>query len=145
MAKNKKTANKKTSGSKTRPKAEIQKTPAEIFFEKITEVIPSGDKAKAVNDMVLPIFGKIFYKEENKKQLSMVKLQEEFGGSMLTYIVFRQISQDDVANAKNLLSGAGFQILDATARDITASKDAKTMVFSFNIENSQKGVITITF
>ncbi|MDP1629667.1 MAG: hypothetical protein Q8L57_03545 [bacterium] len=139
----KKEKNKKTSDSKT--KVEIQKTPAEIFFEKITEVVPSGDRTRAVNDMVLPVFGKIFYKEENKKQLPMVKLQEEFGGSMLTYVVFRQISQDDVANAKNLLSGAGFRILDATTRDITASKDAKTMVFSFNIENPQKGVITITF
>lgn len=145
MIKGKNKTNKKISGSKIKPKVEIQKTSAEIFFEKIIEVKPSSDKAKAVNDMVLPVFGKIFYKEKNKKQLPMVKLQEEFGGTMLTYIVFRQILPDDVVKTKNLLSGAGFQILDATTRDITASKDAKTMVFTFGLENFQKGVITITF
>lgn len=93
----------------------------------------------------MPLLKQIFNeKDKDGKEIRMVKLREEFGGSMLTYVMNRMVVLRDSEALKNGLAAAGAKILDSSDTGITASKDGITMVVTLRPGNEAKAVIDVT-
>ncbi len=120
-------------------------TPLEIYYKESPEVEPQSQKSKQAHVILLPILSGIFNdKDKEGKVIQMVKLREEFGGSMLTYVANRMIVKKDTEALRAGLAGAGIKILDSSDNGITAAKDGITMVITLRIGNDARAVIDVT-
>ncbi|MFA5165826.1 MAG: hypothetical protein WC449_00795 [Candidatus Paceibacterota bacterium] len=139
----KKTKAIKEKGKAAPAKAEL--TALEIFYQKTPETQPQGAKSKPVHEAVFPMLGKIFFEVKGKKEVPIVKLREDFGGSMLTYVVNRMIVAKDVAAFKAACNGAGYKTIDSSENGFTCSKPGLTLVVTMRINNEEKAIIDLTF
>ncbi len=131
--------------SKEKPAVKAELTALEIFYQKTPEAAPQGAKSKGVHESVFPMLSKIFFETKGKKDLPIVKLREDFGGSMLTYVVNRMIVAKDVAAFKAACTAAGYKIIDSSENGFTCSKPGLTLVVTMRINNEEKAVIDLTF
>lgn len=128
---------------KTNKKAEL--TPLEIYYQQSPEIEPQGQKSKTAHAILLPLLKQIFNEKDKKgKEIQMVKLREEFGGSMLTYAANRMIVAKDTETLKSGLAAAGVRILDSSENGITASQGATTMVITLRLNDESKAIIDVT-
>ncbi len=134
----------KTAKEKAAP-AKAELTALEIFYQKTPEAVPQGAKSKGVHESVFPMLSKIFFETKGKKDVPIVKLREDFGGSMLTYVVNRMIVAKDVAAFKAACAGAGYKAIDSSENGFTCSKPGLTLVVTMRINNEEKAVIDLTF
>jgi len=120
-------------------------TPLEIYYKESPEVEPASQKSKQAHAVLLPLLSRIFNdKDKEGEDIQMVKLREEFGGSMLTYAINRMIVKKDTEALKSGLLATGAKILDSSDNGITAAKDGITMVITLHIGNDAKAVIDAT-
>jgi hypothetical protein len=123
----------------------MELAPLEIYYKDSPEVEPQSQKSRQADAIILPLLKQIFNeKDKGGKDIQMVKLREEFGGSMLTYVANRMVVAKDSAALKAGLAAAGVKILDSSDNGITASKDAITMVVTLRPGNETKAVIDVT-
>jgi len=120
------------------------KSPIEVYFDKATDPVIQGAKAKTVDAELRPVLAAIFNKVEADKTIVGVKLQEEFG-PMLTYAFNRVVTAADMAAAKTALEALSFKAIDVGAKAITMSAIGKTWVMTFWIDNLQKAGLEVTF
>ena len=134
----------KTAKEKAAP-AKAELTALEIFYQKTPEAAAQGTKSKGVHTTVFPMLGKIFFEVKGKKEVPIIKLREDFGGSMLTYVASRMIVAKDVAAFKAACTAAGYKIIDSSENGFTCSKPGLTLVVTMRINNEEKAVIDLTF
>jgi heme/copper-type cytochrome/quinol oxidase subunit 2 len=108
----------------------------EQYYTKTVAMQATGEKAKAVDTVMLPILQKIYNND--------VKLGDETG-PMLTYVVKRQITASDVTATKTALEAAGFKATDSSAKQLTMTKVGSTWVITFAVDKTDKATIEITF
>jgi len=120
-------------------------TPLEIYYKESSEIEPVSQKSKQAHAIFLVLLSRIFNdKNKEGKDIQMVKLREEFGGSMLTYAINRMVVKKDTEALRAGLVEAGAKILDSSDNGITASKDGITMVITLRLGNEAKAVIDVT-
>jgi len=108
----------------------------EQYYAKAKTLQAATDKSKAVDTVMQPILKKIY--------TNNVKLADETG-PMLTYVVNREITANDVTTAKTDLETAGYKAIDSSAKQLTMSQGASTWVITFAVGNTEKATIEITF
>jgi uncharacterized protein YxeA len=111
--------------------SQIEKT-----YEETKEVEATGTKTKAFDTEIRPIFKEVF--------ADKVKLKEDFGGSMLTYVVNRQIKAEDVTAVKTKMEALGYKAIDSSEKQITMTQTGKSYVISFSVGATDKGEIQVT-
>lgn len=136
---------KSTKKNKEKPAAKAELTALEIFYQNTPEAAAQGTKSKGVHTTVFPMLSKIFFEVKGKKEVPIVKLREDFGGSMLTYVVNRMIVAKDVAAFKAACTGAGYKIIDSSENGFTCSKPGLTLVVTMRLNNEEKAIIDLTF
>jgi len=126
-------------------KMQAELTVLETYYKESPEVEAQNQKSKQANAILLPLLKQIFNeKDKDGNDIRMVKLREEFGGSMLTYAINRMIVEKDTEALKTGLLAAGVKILDSSANGITASQGVITMVITLRVADESKAIIDVT-
>ena len=108
----------------------------EKYYYKTKAVEPTV-KAKPAHEEILPVFKKVFGDE--------VKLKEDFGGMILTYVVNRVITSDDVTAIRTELEAGGeYEARDVSAKQLTMMKVGRTLTISFRLDDEQEATIDVS-
>lgn len=105
-------------------------------YDKTTAILPSTDKSKAVDALFQPVLKQVFS--------SNVKLKDELG-PMMTYVVNREITAEDVSAVQSGVNAIGYKTIDSSAKNLTVSKGSYTWVITFSLNDTTKATIDITF
>jgi hypothetical protein len=114
-----------------------QKTWPQINYEKAVPVEPINDKSRTLNSELLPILN-ITYKNQ-------VKLIDNMGGSMLSYMFGRVVTKDDLLAVKNYLVGIGYKIQDEGQYQLTMYKVGYFLNLTFSVGNQYKAFLNVTY
>ncbi|MDD4271427.1 MAG: hypothetical protein PHF50_01335 [Patescibacteria group bacterium] len=113
------------------------KTWPQINYEKAASVEPVNDKSRSIHNELLPALNKLYNNE--------IKLTDNLGGSMLSYVFSRVITKDDVAAVKASLEGFGYKTQDEGAYQLTMYKPGYFLVMTFSVGNLNKAFLNITY
>jgi cytoskeletal protein RodZ len=105
-------------------------------YDAAQDIEASTTKAKTVDGEVKSILKNIF--------ANNVKLKEDMSGSLLTYITNREVTAADVTAFKAQMEAAGYKTLDSSDKQLTLSKGANTLVFTFPVGDNTKATIDMT-
>ncbi len=109
----------------------------QINYEKAVPVEPVNNKSKTLNNELLPIFNQLYN--------SKVKLTDNMGGAMLSYIFDRVIIKEDITAVKNYLVGLGYKTQDEGQYQLTMYKVGYFLNLTFSVGNLNKAFLNVTY
>lgn len=109
----------------------------QINYEKAVPAELVNDKSRTINGELLPILNQLYNNE--------VKLTDNMGGTMLSYIFSRVITKDDVVAVKNYLIGLSYKTQDEGTNQLTMYKPGYFLVMTFSVDNLYKAFLNVTY
>lgn len=114
-----------------------QKTWPQIDFERTTTVEPVNEKSRTIHNELLPILNQLYHNQ--------VKLKDNMGGSMLSYVFGEVVANEHVTAVKNYLEGLGYKTQDERPNELTMYKPGYFLVITFSINHPDKAFMTVTY
>lgn len=115
----------------------VARTWPQINFERAASVEPVNEKSRTIHGELLPILNQLYN--------SQVKLRDNMGGTMLSYIFSRVITKEDIASVKKSLEGLGYKTQDEGVNQLTMYKPGYFLVMTFSLGNLNKAFLDITY
>jgi hypothetical protein len=109
----------------------------QINYERAVPAELTNDKSRTIYNELLPIL--------NQRYDNQVKLTDNMGGAMLSYIFGRVIVKDDLAAVKNSLESIGYKTQDETTNQLTMYKPGYFLVMTFSVNNLNKAFLNVTY
>jgi hypothetical protein len=109
----------------------------QINYEKAVPVELVNDKSRTLHSELLPILNQLYNNE--------VKLTDNMGGAMLSYIFSRAITKDDMSAVKIYLEGLGYKTQDEGQYQLTMYKVGYFLNLTFSVNNLYKAFLNVTY
>ncbi|MFA6424018.1 MAG: hypothetical protein WCV83_01740 [Candidatus Magasanikbacteria bacterium] len=109
----------------------------QINYEKAVPVEPINDRSRTLNNELLPILNQLYNNQ--------VKLNDNMGGSMLSYVFGRVITTEDMTAVKNYLVGLGYKTQDEGQYQLTIYKVGYFLNLTFTVNNLNNASLDVTY
>ncbi|MDD5251477.1 MAG: hypothetical protein PHT12_02480 [Patescibacteria group bacterium] len=109
----------------------------QIDYERSVPVEPVNDKSRTIHNELLPILNQLYSNQ--------VKLTDNMGGAMLSYVFDRVVTADDLTAVKTYLEGLGYKTQDEGTRQLTMYKPGYFLVMTFSTGNLNKAFLDVTY
>jgi len=109
----------------------------QINYEKAVPAELLNDKSRTVHNELLPILNQLYNEQ--------VKMTDNMGGAMLSYIFDRIITKDDITAVKNYLEGLGYKTQDEGVYELTTYKTGYFLILTFSTNNAYKAFLNVTY
>jgi len=109
----------------------------QINYERAVPVETVNEKSATIHGELLPILNAVY---SNK-----VKLTDNMGGAMLSYLFDRIITAEDKTAIKVQLESVGYKTYDETGTQLTMYKPGYFLVMTFAVNNRDKAFLDVTY
>jgi len=109
----------------------------QINYERAIPAELINDKSKTINAELLPILNQLYNNQ--------VKLTDNMGGAMLSYIFDRVITKEDVVAVKNYLVGLNYKTQDEGNNQLTMYKPGYFLILTFSVNHKDKAFLDVTY
>ncbi|MDD4902690.1 MAG: hypothetical protein PHE24_06165, partial [Patescibacteria group bacterium] len=113
------------------------KTWPQMNFERAVPAQLINDKSRTIHNELLPILNQLY---DNK-----VKMIDNMGGAMLSYVFSRVVTKEDVVAVKKYLEGLGYKTQDEGIKQLTMYKPGYFLVMTFSVNNLDKAFLDVTY
>ncbi|MDD5626907.1 MAG: hypothetical protein PHW01_02800 [Patescibacteria group bacterium] len=114
-----------------------KRTWPQINYEGKTPVEPTNEKSQTIHDELMPILNQLYNDQ--------VKLTDNMGGAMLSYVFDRIVTKDDMTAVKDYLENQGYKTQDEGTYQLTMYKPGYFLILTFSMNHTDKAFLEVTY